>query len=294
MQVYDTMLPALGQGALALSPDGRHLATGGCGRLVVVDTLTGTPTAFSVAAAPWSPTGLGFTAGGRIIASPGRRLGLYDPATGERRGLGRAAADRIATTPDGTMILATAQDDRGFSRIDRWDGSTLKPLPEFGRHRGRRLTAVAVSADGTRGAAAGGKWVRTWNLSGDKPPARATFQLKTVGWAKAVALSRDGLLLATPIRNRVAVWDAKTSAERFAHTQHKVAVNAVALSPTRPLLVSGGNDGLVFVYDVETGTELKRMEWKVGAIVALAFAPDGLRCAAASATGKVVVWDLDG
>jgi WD40 repeat protein len=132
-----------------------------------------------------------------------------------------------------------------------------------------------------------------WNLAGDTPPARATCQIKTAGWGKVLALSKDGSLLSVAVRNWVGVWDAKTGVERFHYARHARAVNAVAISPVRPVLVSGGNDELVFVIDAETGKELRRLEWKVGSIVALAFAPDGLRCAAASDTGKVVVWDVD-
>ena len=38
---------------------------------------------------------------------------------------------------------------------------------------------------------------------------------------------------------------------------------------------------------------VRQHEWKIGPLRSVCFAPDGLRCAAGSETGQVVVWDLD-
>ena len=39
--------------------------------------------------------------------------------------------------------------------------------------------------------------------------------------------------------------------------------------------------------------ERQRFAWDVGPVQALAFAADGLTCAAGGATGRVVLWDVD-
>ena len=45
-------------------------------------------------------------------------------------------------------------------------------------------------------------------------------------------------------------------------------------------------------WDAAARAELKRYDWGLGKIGAVAFSPDGFRCAAASRT-KAVVWDVD-
>lgn len=295
MRTYQAGLPYYQHGGLAFSPDGRRLAIGGGSLIELIDTLTGTVRALDVGRAIYGATGVGFAADGGALALPGGRLSVYDAATGKLRfhiGASGRSNTRIAATPDGRVILGTASEPAlRVVRIDRWDGVALKPRQGFGRHKGR-LVAVAVSADGTRAAGVGMNKVRVWDLSGEKPPARAMCQIKTAGWGTALALSKDGSLVAAAVWEWVGVWDAKTGAERFRHVRDR-DIHALAISPTRPLLVYGGRDGVVFVVDAETGSELRRLEWKVGEIEALAFAPDGLRCAAVGETGKVVVWDVD-
>lgn len=58
-------------------------------------------------------------------------------------------------------------------------------------------------------------------------------------------------------------------------------------------LVSACQDKQVRVWDVKTGELLRSYDWKVGAVTALAFAPDGLTVAAGGEKGQVVVWDWE-
>ncbi|MBY0459610.1 MAG: hypothetical protein K2V38_20010 [Gemmataceae bacterium] len=51
-------------------------------------------------------------------------------------------------------------------------------------------------------------------------------------------------------------------------------------------------DGRVYLWDVETGEPLGAYDFIRGARV-VAFAPDGLTCAAGGDNGQVVVWDVD-
>lgn len=57
------------------------------------------------------------------------------------------------------------------------------------------------------------------------------------------------------------------------------------------LLTASGNS--VSVWDPKSWTVVKTYDWKAGAITCLAVAPDGLTAAAGTATGKVVVWDVE-
>ena len=65
-----------------------------------------------------------------------------------------------------------------------------------------------------------------------------------------------------------------------------------ALSPDDSILVHGGTDGLVHLWDVVTGKEVAAFKGHVGAINAVAFAPNGKTLASASADTTTLLWDV--
>ncbi len=296
MQYFETSGYISGRN-LAFSPDGRTLAVlSGLSRFVVLDTLSGGMHEVALPQGTWPFGGIAFADRGRAVAFPlsNGPLRLYDPATGEPRPTPEVPGIRgVLGTPDGNTLYAVRSDESsGSTEILRWSAD-LSPLPSFGKHKGGWIAAVAVSPRGNWFAAGGGKHARVWNLNGKEPPARATCHLKAGGYVKSVAITADGWMLAAAVRNRVIVWDVKSGKEVARYSNHKRAVNALAMHPERPVLVSGGNEELVFVYDLGSRQKPKALDWKIGPIGTLAFAPDGLRCAAAGYSGKVVVWDVD-
>ncbi len=38
---------------------------------------------------------------------------------------------------------------------------------------------------------------------------------------------------------------------------------------------------------------MRLFDWKIGKVRSLAFAPDGMTCAAGGSTGRVVLWDVE-
>src|SRR5262249_9222103 len=76
-----------------------------------------------------------------------------------------------------------------------------------------------------------------------------------------------------------------------------------ALSPDGKLAAAGGGDGLIFLWDVGTGKEVRRLKAELGEEWArgLAFAPDGRSLAAACGVydldwdrshGRLLLWDV--
>lgn len=102
--------------------------------------------------------------------------------------------------------------------------------------------------------------------------------------AMLVVLEHDGIEL-FPVENPLAV-------SRISSSDSDDAVAAFAADPHgRFLLTASGSS--VSVWDPKTWTVAKTYDWKAGAITCLAVAPDGLTAAAGTATGKVVVWDVE-
>src|SRR5207244_11325477 len=68
---------------------------------------------------------------------------------------------------------------------------------------------------------------------------------------------------------------------------------SVAFNHSGARLATTSNDTAATIWDTATWEVQRRYEWQIGRLRTVCFAQDGLRCAAGSDTGQVVVWDLD-
>ncbi len=71
------------------------------------------------------------------------------------------------------------------------------------------------------------------------------------------------------------------------------AVNAVAFLPDGKRALSAGDDGRVYLHDLEDGKLILRLKGHTGKIVSLAVSPDGRTAASASWDRTVRLWDLE-
>lgn len=115
----------------------------------------------------------------------------------------------------------------------------------------------------------------------------------------ALAFSPDGKQLASACSSfrgeeAITVWDVETGKVAKTLPGHRRAtVNALAFSPAKPgLLVSGGTDDTVRLWDTSTGTNSATLKGLRGHVSSLAFTPDGNTLVTASAD-EIALWDME-
>src|SRR5262249_42946792 len=112
------------------------------------------------------------------------------------------------------------------------------------------------------------------------------------GWREGNLTGVEQLLDNCPIERRHWEWHYL---KRLCHAdlltlQHPAAFR-VAYSPDGMHLASGGDNGVVKIWDAATGQEVRTLQGHGDLIVGLAYSPDGTRLASASWDRTVRIWD---
>ena len=220
-------------------------------------------------------TAVAFSPDGKLLATGGADVRLWNPVTGQPVGVPLdspgTGADGLAFSPDGSLMAAA--DTNGDVQL--WHVATRQPAGPLMAGAAEAKVAplfqssgqdVAFSADGTLVASgASDGYARVWNV-------------------------KTGL----PVVRPIAV--DPLAAARSSTTEY--GVNAVAFSPAGRLLATAAANGYVKLWDPATGTAVgKPMLTAAGTgsisgpdAHALAFSPDGKTLATAATAPEVQLW----
>ncbi|MBY0457675.1 MAG: hypothetical protein K2V38_10080 [Gemmataceae bacterium] len=273
--------------ALAFSPDGRRLAVAGYHLACrLLDAATGERL---WAAESNSAFGLSVAFGpGDTVLCRQSGLSVRSAATGEELRRFAEWCQSFALTPDRSIAFAA----RGHAdTIRRHDLKTGETRGEVELDSGA-VNRLAVSPDGALLAAVGCK--RFYLLRADtlEVLASAAHRALSTG-AFALALDPTGRLLAYSAGRMLFACAGASLREVACLTLDSRHFMDAAFTPDGRRLVAVSKEGTARVYDAATWELERSFDWEVGALRAVAIAPDGTRAAVAGDSGRVVVWDLD-
>jgi WD40 repeat protein len=165
---------------------------------------------------------------------------------------------------------------------------------EFSAHQGAVHT-VAVSPGGELVASGGAdRTVRLWRPKVQTGAGLALGGRSHAGCVRSAAFCAEGDMLVTAAHDKmVKLWDIPEARFRGTLSGHSNWVRAAAVHPSNKALIgSGGDDKTVKLWDAAVKRPYLTLYEHTAAVNSLAFSPDGLLIASASADSSVKLWDL--
>ncbi len=302
--------------AVAFTPDGKRLVTSGSSRpwynvagqrlpdgVKFWDAVTGQPLRFplngpvdKVEVAVPSPDGTHLAA---TRGSGNPTVLVWDLATGGMitlEGLPTLTPIHEAFSPDGKRLACTYRpaDDapiKDSSSIRIWDLATRQAVVTIDRLP-YLMGRPSFSPDGGLLAAPDYRLglVKVWDVATRSEAFTCDFSEGGFLWG--AAFSPDGKRLAACANKGIRIWDVDSRATQATWSSDSKAARGLAFSPDGNRLATGSIEGLVELWDTETGQKVQVFKGHFGTVYLLAFSPDSTRLATGGADGTVRVWDV--
>lgn len=198
--------------------------------------------------------------------------------------------ESVALSPDGKWLAYTTMKSSQDGEWVLWDIAAQKEQQRRVVSGSGNLRAIEFASNDDLLVATGGRdgFVRHWRGT----QAELVPQTFNVGQpVYAIAFQPGGNLQATGFGKEFSLWDNQRNVQTFVRRELPVLVDDVAFSPDGQFAcVSSG--AMVEIFDAETGRVVETLTGFGGRVLSMAFTPDGTELFAASASGRLTVWQL--
>ena len=293
---------------VAWSPDGTYVSSGDTNGQVTVWDIGGATPPRVLHGHTWIVEAVGWSPDGQYFASCGLDgvLCLWDPTTYtlvQRFENSKILLLSMAWSPNGKQLACGTY----VQGIRVWDATT-RSLKFVGQENTGTFWGVDWSPSGTQ--LVGGRndgCLYLWEYAEGSEQAQERAPLKLLGRHQSritsAAWSPDGRWLAsgsgTTSNGELFVWDVLTGERVQTFGDHPDVVYALtwircrdADDPHGDQLVSGGGDGLLRWWDVQSGQCLMTQQAHQGTIRSLKVSPNGKLLASCGDDGAIKIWDL--
>jgi WD40 repeat protein len=262
---------------IAVSPDGKMLATGEAGNaqpyvrlrhMATGNVRLSMPAGAWIQALVWSPDGT------LVACGTGTDTYVWDTRTGDAKFVMRGVEKALSFSPDSQILSSANSRD-----VRLWDMRTDKLARLI--EGGVGLNQVVYSPDGAYLVTpANDATIKIWDAK------RGTLNriLETDAPTRCVSFSPEGKLLASgDSAGNVALWNIVTGELDFIiEKAHERGVFALAFAPDGRLATSAAGEDAVKLWDVKTHQLLTTLSGFHGTALSLAFSPDGQHLAIGS------------
>ncbi len=291
--------------ALAFSPDGKRLAVGTFGQVVIYETTTWQPAGVfrgledTARALAFRPDGQQIAVGDGLPGESGRVV--FCTAAGQLAGKWpdqfEDDVESVCWSHDGKELLVGANDHKARF-CSSLPAATGKVLDEHND----RVQAVAFPPQPDTIFVTGGldKIVKVWDAK--KAQTIVNFDQCQAGVTGLAFLNNGNQFVGASQDGHLRWWGVYHDDKRDAWGgyifrdigAHEGGVLALAMSADGKRLITGGQDSRVCVWDPNNGGRQHEFKDSPQPVYAVALSPDGKVAAGGGRDGIVRVWDVDG
>jgi WD40 repeat protein len=295
--------------AIEWNPESTLLATSNGDEVDIWEVATGEKVTefqgdtFGVTSLSWNPDG-------DRLAALGNRVVVWDVDTGRNLNIlefpdNEANSGNVAWNNDGKKLAFSRWNydpQTPFASIIQiWD-EELEEVNNIGNRLTSSLHTAQWSPDGSKLAIADTNILSIWETAtGDLLfETNDVIEVAALAWSPdstrlafgnvaSLGLDRVGNIIFAPT---IQVVDLSTEEIVTAIEGEIGVVKAMSWSPDGQLIATDSLDGIVILWDIESGTPITHIEGHNDEITSIKWSPDGRLLASASRDGTAKVWDV--